>query len=53
MTGSLDAETDTPYSSVSHFAVAGSISAMLNADPCFLQNPSKERSVTNVSITFN
>src|SRR5271169_4178559 len=42
----------TPYSLTNHFAVAGSISAVLISSPCFLQNSSKDLSVTNESTSF-
>src|SRR6266567_5487445 len=43
----------TPYSLTSHFAVAGSMSAVLIWSPCFLQNSSNDLSVTNGSSTFS
>ena len=43
----------TPYSLTSHFAVAGSISAVLISSPCFLQNSSNARSVTNGSTILS
>src|SRR6266496_643114 len=45
--------SETPYSFISHFAVAGSISVILISSLCFLQNSSKDLSVTNGSTTFN
>jgi hypothetical protein len=45
------ATSDAPYSFTSHFAVGGSISAVLISSPCFLQNSSNDLSVTNVSTT--
>src|SRR5271157_436984 len=51
--GFFSARFATPYSLTSHFTVAGSISDVLISSPCFLQNSSKDLSVTNESTSFS
>ena len=45
------AQSGAPYSVANHLRVAESISDILMALPCFLQNSSNARSVTNVSLS--
>ena len=42
-----------PYSSMSHFAMAGSIRPKFNSELCLRQNASNDRSVTDVSVSLS